>query len=428
MEIIRRTVLIFCFFTAVVLAYYTPLEPLVFVRYMDFEKKLDDDRAAYRALKGMSSGKKGSTDDDRYRDTKISEIYDRLSKTSVEQYAAEKTSGKRIIYVKPDPWERFFDDVIAVTNGTKTDRQWTRRFPSDQHHLKQLFFKSDEPPANILVNYFSSDSSGLYLALKTGERVRYMEVDYRQYSDSDFSIFGFSQSPKPPSYLFYPYRLAGLILAAAGIVFYILLPWPRKKESGIRYPTWIIVLGDTAAAFVSLLFFVMPFAIVGGFKQAFLEAWPLMIPFWLICAIYLYLFKITAWYSAFGIVVLNDRLRLSTYTGIREYLYNDMEYFEPVIFKPPRWLIVFLWIAVLANKGGTRLMGMGQALILQGSEYGSIGIGLRNGKTLYINLTNQIGGVILKDAASVLAALRRSGVEERTEAKVARSLGLETVR
>lgn len=427
MEIIRRIVLVACFIGAAGLFFYASLEPLVFVRYMDFAKKLEDDRASYRALLRMSSGKKSSPDDRRI-DSGLKAIHDRLSKTSLEEYVAGKTKGARIVEVRSDRWAMFFGDVIAVSSGVKKDRQWTRRFPSDQHHLKQLFFEIDEAPLHGLLPYFQETGGGLLVTLTQKGQRQYMEADFRRYNDGDFSIFGFSPSPHPPSYLFYPYRTAGLLLAAVGIALYVFLPRPRRTRGELSYPTWMVILGDVVASVMALLFFILPIAIVGGFKQAFIEAWPLMLFIWPIWLVGLFLFRITAWYAAYGISVTKDGLLLSTYTGRRGYTYRDMAHFGPVIFKPPRWLIVLMWMAALANRGGARLMGMGQALILEGSEYGSIAVGLKNGKTLYINLTNPMGGMILKGAETVLKALRAGGVEEKTEPRVIRSLGLETLK
>ncbi|MBI2831602.1 MAG: hypothetical protein HYX79_05020 [Chloroflexi bacterium] len=67
-------------------------------------------------------------------------------------------------------------------------------------------------------------------------------------------------------------------------------------------------------------------------------------------------------------------------------------------------------------------------MILSSSEYQCIGIEMKNGSMLYINVSDMMGTSMLKESKDILKALRQSGVQQKTEAKEIRSLGLETVR
>ena len=70
----------------------------------------------------------------------------------------------------------------------------------------------------------------------------------------------------------------------------------------------------------------------------------------------------------------------------------------------------------------------GRAMILSGSAWGSLGIRMRDGSDVFINITDQMGNDALKGLDTILGNLRDNGVEEKTEVREIRSLGLETMR
>jgi len=43
-------------------------------------------------------------------------------------------------------------------------------------------------------------------------------------------------------------------------------------------------------------------------------------------------------------------------------------------------------------------------------------------------MTNALGGLVFKEAEGIVQTLKEAGVEEKSEVKVIRSLGLETIR
>jgi hypothetical protein len=105
-----------------------------------------------------------------------------------------------------------------------------------------------------------------------------------------------------------------------------------------------------------------------------------------------------------------------------------MAFFQPVVFKSPRWLILLSWFAALSGKGSSRVGATGRALLLSSAEYGSIGIELKNGLTLFINTTDMMGSPLLKGTEGIIDTLRNTGVREKPEVKEVRSLGFETLR
>jgi hypothetical protein len=105
-----------------------------------------------------------------------------------------------------------------------------------------------------------------------------------------------------------------------------------------------------------------------------------------------------------------------------------MEFFQPVTFKTPRWLLVLSWVAALTAKGSARIGATGRAMLLSSSEAGSLGIRLKNGSDLYVSLTDLMGTSLFRKPTSFTEALKKAGVEDKKEVRVIRSLGHETLK
>lgn len=409
MELFRRVILLVCVCAAIWLAYLASLEPLVVVRTEDFREKYE---------KEIRPGSKSSLI--------ASEDRRPSSRLTLSEYISNETKG-HLAKVQGKEWAEFFKKVNAFAEGQNIGKDWTKRLPNERHPMRILFFKPVEPPLNTVQVNFKKDLDILYLALINGQQTNYLKLEYKQYSNDDFRIgSGFSPYPDPPSYLLYPYRQYSLWIALIGLTLYIFLP-RNKKPVALRYPSWRIVLGDVVSLLLIVTFFTLPILVVQGSMQIFKEGWPLLIFCWPLSLLGIYSMKLSAWFASYQIILLKDRLQLSTYKGDREYLYSDMLYFQPLMFKPPRWLIILMWLAALAGKGAARTGGVGRAMILSSSETGSIGISFRDGSYMYINITDQRGKTAFPGAEKILDALKEAGVTEKNEQKVIRSLGFETV-
>ncbi len=409
MEFFRRLILVVCVCAAIWLAYLASLEPLVVVRSEDFSEKYKDE---------IRPGSKGSliAGEDRAR----------LSRPTLSGYISNETKG-RLIKAQGKEWAEFFKKVKAVAEGQNIGKEWTKRLPNERHPMRILFFKPEESPLNTFTKNLTKSHDTLYIAFTNEQQTDYLKVEYRQYSDDDFRIgSGFVPYPDPPSYLLYPYRQYSLWIVLFGLALYIFLP-RNKKPDALRYPSWRIVLGDVVSLLLIVPFFTIPILVVQGSMQIFKEGWPLLIFFWPISILGIYSMKLSAWFASYQIILMKDRLLLSTYRGDREYLYSNMLYFEPLIFKPSRWLITLMWLASLLGKGAARTGAVGRAMILSGSEAGSIGISFRDGLYMYINITDQRGNSAFPGAEKILDALKEAGVTEKKEQKVIRSMGFETV-
>ena len=195
----------------------------------------------------------------------------------------------------------------------------------------------------------------------------------------------------------------------------------------MSYRRWRVVLCDMAAVIMTIPFFAFPFFIVGGVRQAFTEGWPLFFFFWPIVPLGILLVFLAAWFSSFSLLTLEDRLRIWNPWGPRDYAYGAMEFFQPVVIKPPKWLIALTWLAALAGKGNMKVGATGRALLMSSAAWGALGIRLRSGKDLIIGITDQLGTDTL-DAGKIIGALKKAGVKEVAEEREIRSMGLEMLR
>lgn len=409
MELWRRVILLVFVCVALWLAKLASLAPVILVRTVDFAEKQEKE-GSYLGVRIMTEEKQ------------------RLFDMPLNEYIAEVTGGG-LFHAEGKEWEGLFSNVMSITEGKAVPKEWSKRLPSDQHPMKVVFFRADEPPVNTLSEYFRKANDRVYVSRAKGDRTEYLELEYRVYSDDDFHFgSGLSNYPHPPTYLFFPYRTFSLWLALAGLIIYLVLPRTKADPKAIQYPLWRMVLGDILSFILIVPFFSFPFFIIGGTLQAFTVGWPLLIFFWPFLFIAIWLLVISAWFASYQILVLTDRLRISTYKGAKDFLYNDMACFQPVVFRSPRWLIILSWLAAISGRGSARIGATGRAMILSSSEYQSIGIEMKNGSMLYINISDMMGNSMLKESKDILRALRHSGVQQKTEAKEIRSLGLETVR
>jgi hypothetical protein len=384
---------------------------MVVVEPVDFEKKYTKEMSIKRSPGSLlPEGRKGTS-----------------SGMTFPEYISRETKN-RLYKVEGRQWEDFFKNVIAVHQGQNPGKEWMKRLPNERHPLRILYFRPDEPPLNSVTQNLRGHLDRVYLVLGK-EKTEYMKVEYKKYSNSDFMIgSGFAPYPDPPSFLLFPYRKFSLWLILIGLAFYVFLPRQKSDPKALRYPLWRVILGDVFALLMIAPFFIIPILVVGGSLQTFTEGWLLIIFFWPIFLFGIWtLLKVSTWMAAYQILLLNDRLRIITPKGSREFIFSEMDSFQPVIFKPPRWLIIMLWIAALSGKGAQRMGGVGRALIAGSSEYGSTAIKLKDGAMVYIHVSDAMGSVMLKGVEKIIEALKGAGVKEEKEVKEIRSLGFETI-
>jgi hypothetical protein len=381
---------------------YASMEPVVIV---DLFQPAEQDGFAMRSLDSLLA------EDDRQR----------------RAQARQKSIQADTVEIVGAEWDEIYQNLARLKEGGKVSEEWTERLPSDQYPMSLFFYRPEESPVSTVSHLLQKDNQRLYLKLK--DRDALLKIDYRIVSDDDFHLgSGLSLYPHPPTTMLYPYRKHGIVIFIAGLVLYALLPMRKVSPQTLRYPRWRIVCGDLASLLAIAPFFSFPFFITGGTRQAFTQGWPLLFFFWPVFIIGLWMLSISARLAAFSVTAREDRLVLSSTSGEKEFLYQDMAFFQPVVFKPPKWLIAMSWLAALAGKGAAGLGAAGRAMILSGCAAGSIGIRLRSGAEIFIVVSDQMGNNALKGFQKILKKLKDQGVREEDEVREIRSLGLETVR
>jgi hypothetical protein len=204
----------------------------------------------------------------------------------------------------------------------------------------------------------------------------------------------------------------------------LLLPTRRHEKDSIHFKTWFITGNDVCFAILLVaLPFAAPMAIMGGATQVFFTEGIFLLPiFWLLAAIGVWgIVFIMPRFASFEIEIKNDGIKSHDSRGVNFYQFKDMQYFQWVTFKRPRWLIFFAWIFLLAGRrGGTNLF------ILSTLTHAGIGIRLRDDVLFYLNTSNPMGQSVLnQNAVKIVEILQEKGVVEKKEEIIIRSMGLE---
>lgn len=405
MELLRRIIFYGCFVIGILLYMYAHLEPVVLVELFNpFENK-------YSFTKKYAQSLLGETEREAFKEKCLAEI---RSKT---------------IQIEGSDWEDIYKnlEVLQKQRSLNPDKwdisdNWKKRLPSDQYPSKVFFFKSVEYPVSRFSDYLRHNNDETYLYLKSINS--YLKIEYRIYSDDDFHLgSGFSNLPRPPNWILYPYRNYAIFLFIFGILSFIFLPYKTISKDALRYPRWRVIAGDFAVFILVAVFFSLPLFIAGGTLQAFTIGAPITVVMWLISLLGFYSIKISAWYASYQILTIDEGIRIATYKGIRLFRYDEMEHFQPLIFKPPKWLVILTWLAALSGRGSA-----GRAILLSSSQTGTIGIRLKNGRELFIVVTDQMGKEALRGFERIIEKLRSFGVRELDEVREIRSMGFEVMK
>lgn len=404
MEFLRRLIVTIFVCTALWLFFYTPLFPLIRVKPIDFaaDFKKETERPKWTSESLLP--------------------YNPSAPKNYEQFVAKKTEG-RIFQAQGREWEELFQNIKASYNGKDSPKELQRRLSSEYKGAGFSFYAS-EYPFNMLQDRLKKNLDTLYLRSPDGQ---YLKVDYRIYSYSSFHIgSGLSDYPRPPSWLMYPYRQYSPWIILAGIALSILLPRKRKEKDSIHFKTWFIAGNDIC--FVLLLIalpFFAPMAIMGGSAQVFFTEGIFLLPiFWLMALIGIwgYVF-IMPKFACFEMKFSDDGFKIVYTNGEKFYQFKEMQYFQPVTFKRPRWMIFIAWIFLFAGRRGSISL-----LVLSTLTNAGIGIRLKDGTLFYINTSNPVGQSVLnRQAGKIAELLHDKGVIEKVEEITIRTMGLEPV-
>ena len=351
-----------------------------------------------------------------------------LAQLPLEEYIQAKTKGA-VLEVSGEAWDRFIDQAGAASRGELKTKDWTSRIPADTRRWGftpyRVFFRPDEEPLRSLAGAFRKDEELRYLAPGRKDERGYLSLSYQVYDRDAFGFgSGFTGSPEPPTRFLYPLRKYSLWCLLVGLVGYIALPRSKPKKEELYYARWRVVLGDVASMILFVPFFAIPIFVIGGSLQAVTLAWPLTLVFWPLAFVGIWLLRLGAWYATYRLSLRPEGIELATYKGKRMFRFEEMSYHQPVLVKPPRWLIVLSWLAALAGKGSARVGAVGRALMLSGSASDGVAIGLKDGSKAFFWVSDKMGGQALRNAGRMLKDMENAGVPLKDEVKVIESITL----
>ena len=401
METWRRGILLACVCLAIVAAKFAVLKPLIRVQPVDFAEKQKDE-------------------------SRWTEEGERLSGLGLDAYIAEKTKGLLVPVAGPE-WERVFEDMNAVQKGSTRDAKLFRRVPSDERKFqfvgKSFFYRPSEAPLTDLAAKLQAEHDTVYIALKQGGAVSYLEATLHTFSRDDFRFgSGFSHSPKPPAAFVFPYRIYSLWILLFGLAAYIFLPRKKNTENALYYPNWRNVLGDFGSFLLIVPFFALPILIVGGSVQAITEGWILCLIFWPIGLLGVWLLRRMAWCANYLVTIEADGLILKTGKEPRKVSLTDLDHYRPLVLTAPRWLVGMSWLAALSARGNARVGATGRAMILSGSAYGGLGLSLKDGSSVYLWVEDAMGTRALKNSRKLIKMLEKAGIPLKKDPETIRSI------
>lgn len=411
LELWRRIIYYGCCFIAIIGAFYVDFSPVVIVDIYEPDK---DTRRKAR----------------KYAESLLSEE-DQKGLAQKRQAEIERDT----ITVDSNGWLEIYNHLNALKVGRSIPEEYKKRLPADAYPMLVFFFKPEDMPVKKIAHQLKSDNQIIYLQVvdennnqqlqnkDISKTKKYLKLKYQVYSGDDFGFGGLKSYPRPPTWMLYPYRQYSLWLFLFGLAFYLALPVRHISPKALRYPRWRVILGDLSATILTFTFFALPFFIIGSAQQTLPPYILFSAVFWCISLIGVFTIKIALWYGSYQIEITDEGIRIADYRGIRHFRFNEMEHFQPVIFKPPKWLIWLTWLAALSGRGSA-----GRALLLSTSETGAIAIRLRDGREFYITVTDQMGSMALKGFEKIIESLKAKRVKELEDIKEIRSMGMEILR
>ncbi|MCX6558922.1 MAG: hypothetical protein NTZ26_00275 [Candidatus Aminicenantes bacterium] len=396
METVRRWILLAAVSAGLIMALFVSLKPFLTIEPVDMAAAQKDE-------------------------SRLTERGQYLASLPLDQYIAEITSSQHVDVAGP-AWETLLADARRASLDTPLPPAWKdhiSRSEYDQaYYPRQIHFAADDPVWAGLDLGLTRNGQQTYLVLKTAAGASYFSLTYHAFTDDDFSFgSGLSHSPTPPAAIFRPLRRFALWPVLAGLAVYILLPWPRRRKSALQYQRWRIILGDFASFLLFVPFFVLPMFVLGGAIQGLTRGWVLAAVMWPLAFAGVWLLFRNGRMAEYCLSWNEKGLTLRTGRRDRDISFAGIKFYQPLVLKPPKWLIIASWLGALAGRGSARLGSAGRALILGGSAYGGLGLGLGGGSSVFVWITDALGGDTTGGAGRLLKALDKAGVARRDEAR-----------
>lgn len=396
METLRRWILLAAVSAALMAAFYASLRPFLTVEPVDMAAEQKDE-------------------------SRLTERGQYLSQLLLDEYVAEVTAGQSV-QVSGTDWEALLAGVRRAATENPLPGEWKSRVSRQEYdqayYPRQVHFLAAEPPFAALGHGLTRTGQQAYLVLKAAAGASYFTLTYHAFSHDDFSFgSGLSHSPTPPDRIFRPFKRYAPWPLLAGLAAYILMPWPKRRKNALQYRRWRIVLGDFASFLLFVPFFAIPMLVLGGAVQGLTQGWILAAVFWPLAFAGVWLLFRNGRYAEYCLVWTEAGLTMGLGRKSRTIPFDGLKFYQPLVLKPPKWLVIVSWLAALAGRGSARMGAAGRALILGSSAYGGLGLGLKDGSSVFVWVTDALGGDTTGGAGRLVKALDKAGIHRRDEVK-----------
>lgn len=400
---LRRFLLIIGIVGATGAWFYVSLEPVLSVEVTDFEWMQQHERG-------------------------YSESARALRQLPINDYIREKTSGAAISCAG-QIWMQFIRDLSEATEGQFPDPSWEQRaedsaFRAGRESVR-FYFRPWEAPLNEIADQLRRDRSvEQYLQIEMGHQSVFLTVRYHHLMSSDFQLgTGPAIAPLPPRRFLNPLRPATIWLLLIGFAAYQLVPWKQRPDGAIYYPYARLIAGDLVAVMLFVVFFTLPYFVIGGLIQAVTTpAAILSVVLWPLAGMGLWLLFYTAACESLEIVVGDDTVVVETNGHRLTYEFREIIFLQPLVQQTPRSLIRLLWLATMFGSVSGRLRSAGPARILSETSPGGLGLGLKDGSTVFLWINEYMCAGAEKAGKRLVGALQRAGIPGRNDVRIVEAL------
>lgn len=370
----------------IVLCFLTDLSPYLSVRWVDFQVEQEN-------MPGWKDPE--------------------LKVAPLAQFIAARTEGK-LLTLDGVEWKAFIEALRSWDESGALPPEWRPRVVEETYYRGPIHFRPNDPPISLLMPRLETLGGGYLYHPEAG----YASLTYVAAPEGPGLMYS---GPNIPSPFLYPHRTMGLIVLALAVLGAIGIPWPPKAD-GLVNVSWGRIFPHILVGLLLGVFFLLPFLIVQGSVETITEAFPITIVCWMFVIGALMVVYVTVKVEAASVAIQPDGLVVSTLAGgVELYRYDEIVEIKGLVMQPPKWLIWGLRLgAPLAPTAGSALTALGQAEILSASEGGGFRIIARDGRSVCLWFTDQMGGVIFRNFDQLLEALEANRVPVSAEPEMIR--------
>ncbi len=361
-ELLRRAILVVFVSIAVGLAYYADLNEYFVLHQVTVSHLRTPSFGAW----GMSDAEKA-----------------RLKTLPLKELVRERENAPLLI-IGGGQLDSFFGQAMAAFQGDGVPERWRQGAEISFGDLNALWLWPEQLPLDALAPGSFADNLDQVLLAGSESDTMLLRIRRNNIGIDDYAPFiGFSGAA-PPFKMLYPYYFQAMLIALAGLLFYLFLPRKKPIPGALYTKRWQVMMIDAVALMLFLAFFMLGWFLAGPSSLGPNEGWFVAAVVWLFCLAGLYLFEQGTFYALFNMKAENDGLRIRTFQGELKIPYTDIEEVRGAILKNPRWLTILLTLASIFGRGSQRHLAGGQALIMGSASYPGMALKLKKSGTIYL--------------------------------------------